>query len=115
MSFCIVSNYFADQGGVTDWGKSRQVTTKNAKLFALTVTNKGADCWVQIYDYDGGAGDPGVPLTFPLPADSVFSLTERKFANGIYVECTTDSAGDTQIAGDNVKIDAQFMTHPCID
>lgn len=112
--FSIVSNYFADQGSVTDWGKSRQVTTKNAKLFALTITNKGADCIIQIFDAAAGA-DSSVPLEYPLPSQSVFSLTERKFNNGIFVRAVTAFGGSTLIGTDDVKIDAQFMTHPCID
>ena len=114
MSFCIVSNYFADQGSVTDWGKSRQVTDKNAKLFSLTITNKGADCIVQIFD-EADDSATTIPLEYLLPANSTFSLTERKFNNGIYVRAVTAFDGSTPISGDDVKIDAQFMTHPCID
>jgi hypothetical protein len=112
--FCIVSNYFADQGSVTDWAKSRQVTTKNAKLFALTVTNKGADCIIQIFD-EADDSAAGIPLEYPLPGGTVFSLTERKFNNGIYVRAVTAFGGSTPISGDDIKVDAQFMTHPCID
>jgi hypothetical protein len=110
--FNVVLGYLADQrvaNADLAWGKALQITTKNTELHSLTVTNKGAACWVQVYD--SASGVSGNPREYPLPADSVLSLTGKRFANGLYVR-GVDDAGGSAIAGDDLQFDADYMLGP---
>jgi hypothetical protein len=107
-----VRGHVGDQMVLQDWGTLKQVTDKNAILHLLTVVNKGVDCWIQVFD--SAAGATGTPREYPLPQDSVLSLSNMRFLNGIYVRAVTSADGSTPIVGNHVQIDAHYMTHPLV-
>lgn len=108
--FNIVLGYLADQVAFTDWAKDLQVSAKNLSLYSLNVVNKGSDCWVQLFDSASGAS--GNPREYPLLANSILTVTNKRFGNGLYVRAVTAADGSTLIAGNDVQIDAAYMTGP---
>jgi hypothetical protein len=114
--FNIVQGRLADQRSKNDWGKSALITAKNAELRSLIVTNKSASTvWIQVFDSDTGTNPETVdanPEEYPLPTNSVLTVTDLRFTTGIFVRAVTAAAGSTLIGANDVKIRCDYQTGP---
>lgn len=123
--FGIVLAYGADQKSVNAYGKKKRISTKNTLLHSLVAANKGADCYIQVYDLTAAsdaAADTAADLIAPefevlCPSGSFvpFSFPGGwRFWQGCYVRAVATQGGATAniIAGDDVKFTAAFMDGP---
>lgn len=53
----------------------------------------------------------GTPYEYPLPTNSVLSVSGKRFWKGIYLRGVTAADGSTLISASDLKIDADFVTH----
>ena len=112
--FNIVQGRLGDELYKSDWALSGVVTTRNCEMRSFIAVNKsGATAWIQLYDTASGAPD-GTADEYPLPANSVLSINDLRFRNGIYWQAVTAADGDTEIGGRDIKVRCDFHSGPIV-
>ena len=112
MNAIVVTGFLADKRFRGDWEKQHLINASNTLLHALTVTNKsGSTVWIQLHDHASAASE-STPEEYPLPTNSVLSVTNRSYATGLFVRAVTAAGGSTLIAADDIKIQADYSTGP---
>ena len=110
-----VRGYYADQGSPQDWGKSKQFTTRPAKLAYLNAVNQsGATVYVELYDTNDGSDlTAKIPRVLPCPDITTGGYAEWReldMRSGIFVRAVA-AVGGALIGGNNVKFDCGYMDH----
>jgi len=103
-----VNGYYADQGSVEAYGKSKQFTAKPASLAYCSAYNKSAST-VYIELFDSASGASGTPRVIPCPTKTLIYWSQLRMRNGIFVRAVDADSGGSLIADDDVKFDCGFM------
>lgn len=103
----VVNGYYADQGGVQDWGKSYQFTAAPASLVYLTAFNKSlSTVYIELYD---AATATGTPRVLPCAAGSVVGWGQLRMGTAIFVRAVDAASGGSLIGSNDVKFDCGYL------